>query len=472
MTIAIPPNATAGSAAGVSMSASDEETASGTVLRLPGLAVAAIASLGAGAIHAGAIGIHAEHITLGRVFVATAVLQLGWGLVALMQPSRWIAAFGAAINLAAVGGWLLTRLSGVSFIGGLEQREAAQFADTACAILGAIAAALAFSAAMIGWRSAKRSSLAVPSLAVLAITLPAMLAGANHDHGSEAAPHDHGVATVDSAGATAAAGVTAGVTAGAAAVVIDESVPHDHGAQPAPVLPAAVTPGAATAEAATPTTAHSHDTASATAAAVVAPVPYDPTLPIDLGGVAGVTPQQQARAENLIALTLARLPQWSDPAVAEAAGFRSIGDGALGLEHYVQRAWVNDDVILDPDYPESLVYQPQADGSKKLMSAMFMLPDSVALADVPDIGGALTQWHIHNNLCYTPDPDAPKVAGLTNAEGECPAGLVKGLGSPMIHVWIQPHPCGPFAALEGVGAGQIQEGEERLCDHAHGAAGS
>jgi hypothetical protein len=26
-----------------------------------------------------------------------------------------------------------------------------------------------------------------------------------------------------------------------------------------------------------------------------------------------------------------------------------------------------------------------------------------------------------------------------------------------------------FAALEGVGGGQIKEGEERLCDHAHGA---
>ena len=39
----------------------------------------------------------------------------------------------------------------------------------------------------------------------------------------------------------------------------------------------------------------------------------------------------------------------------------------------------------------------------------------------------------------------------------------------MIHVWIVPHQCGPFAALEGVGAGQILDGEERWCDTAHGA---
>jgi hypothetical protein len=37
----------------------------------------------------------------------------------------------------------------------------------------------------------------------------------------------------------------------------------------------------------------------------------------------------------------------------------------------------------------------------------------------------------------------------------------------MIHVWIVPNVCGPFAALEGVGAGQIKPGQQRLCDHLH-----
>jgi hypothetical protein len=39
----------------------------------------------------------------------------------------------------------------------------------------------------------------------------------------------------------------------------------------------------------------------------------------------------------------------------------------------------------------------------------------------------------------------------------------------MVHVWITPHPCGPFAALEGIGGGQIKAGETRLCDTAHGS---
>ncbi|MEN9823309.1 MAG: hypothetical protein RLZ04_1735, partial [Actinomycetota bacterium] len=191
--------------------------------------------------------------------------------------------------------------------------------------------------------------------------------------------------------------------------------------------------------------------------------------PIDLSGTPGVTAEQQAAAENLIAITLWKLPQWADYRDAEAAGFHSIGDALTGHEHFIQWDWINDDIILDPNYPESLVYEPQPDGSKKLVSAMYMLPDTVALEDVPDIGGELMQWHIHDNLCFTSDPVAPTVAGVTTSAGTCPAPLTKFRPAPMIHVWIEAHPCGPFAALEGVGAGQILEGEERLCDHAHGS---
>ena len=139
--------------------------------------------------------------------------------------------------------------------------------------------------------------------------------------------------------------------------------------------------------------------------ATVAPTPYDPNLPIDLSGVEGVTPQQQAFAENLVGATVRDLPQWADPAVAEAAGFRSIGDGLTGHEHYIQWAWIDDDVWLDADFPESLVYEPQPDGTKKLVSAMFMLRPDTPLDEVPDWGGALMQWHIHDDLCFTDGPE-------------------------------------------------------------------
>jgi hypothetical protein len=224
------------------------------------------------------------------------------------------------------------------------------------------------------------------------------------------------------------------------------------------------------AEAATGADGTESDDGHAHESAVVPPKPYDPTQPIDLGGVPGVTPEQQARAENLIAVTLARLPQWADYKVAEAAGFKSIGDALTGDEHFINTANFTDAHILDPDHPESLVYKPNMrTGEKTLVAAMYMLNPDQTLDDVPDIGGKLTQWHIHNNLCFTA---GGQVAGLTSGDGSCRPPLVKGSQAPMIHVWITPHPCGPFAALEGVGAGQIKPGEERLCDEAHGAAGA
>ncbi|HUP86411.1 MAG TPA: hypothetical protein VM143_12155 [Acidimicrobiales bacterium] len=199
-------------------------------------------------------------------------------------------------------------------------------------------------------------------------------------------------------------------------------------------------------------------------ASAVPPKTFDPTLPIDLGGVPGVTLQQQARAENLLSLTISRLPKFSDPSYAEANGFRSIRDGVTGVEHYLNRAYMEDDVELDPDQPESLVYDTKVT-PKKLVAAMYMATPGTTLDAVPDIGGALTQWHIHNNLCFTAEG---RVAGLTQGDGTCRAPLVKGTETPMIHVWIVPHPCGPFAALEGVGGGQIRPGDTVACDQVHG----
>ncbi len=82
--------------------------------RLPGLSVAAIASLGAGAVHAAATGIHAEHPELARLFVVTAAAQLAAGLWALLRPARVAAWAVAAVNAAAVVGWLATRLGDYS----------------------------------------------------------------------------------------------------------------------------------------------------------------------------------------------------------------------------------------------------------------------------------------------------------------------------------------------------------------------
>lgn len=216
---------------------------------------------------------------------------------------------------------------------------------------------------------------------------------------------------------------------------------------------------------AAPTTAPHPTTTTCT------PKPYDPKQAIDLSCSPGVTPAEQARAEKLIRDTLRDLPHYADPNTAYAEGYRSIGDGFTGDEHYVKWAYLDDNHILDSLHPESLVYEVR-NGKKTLAAAMYTLSIGDTFADVPDIGGPLTQWHVHNDLCLANDPTDPLrkvVSSLTTVNGTCPAGTTKAGGVPMIHVWIVKNACGPFSALEGIGAGQVPPGETRDCDTAHGS---
>jgi hypothetical protein len=385
------------------------EPASGSVpgpAPTPWTVVAGLCSLGAGAVHAGAVGAHAEHRAAVVVFTLLAVTQLLWGGLALLRRGRAVAAVGVLVGLGAVAGWALAKTTGVPFVPGLDVAEPVQLADGVAAALALTAAGLA----ALGLRRATgRSGLRLPLwTAVVAVTVAGTAALAT------VGSHEHPAGT-------------------------------DH-------LDSAAHAG---------TDDHDDDAAHAE------PVPYDPALPIDLGGTPGVTPQQQAEAENLVAVTLLRLPQWSDPAVAEAAGFRSIGDGFTGHEHFVNQAFLDDEHLLDPDHPESLVYDTTG-GERRLVAAMYMLDRGTPLEDAPSFGGALVQWHTHENLCYNA---AGKVAGLTDYRGRCAEGLVKPEPTPMVHVWIEPHRCGPFAALEGIAGGKVPDGEVPLCDHAHGSTG-
>jgi hypothetical protein len=384
----------------------------------PALAVAAFASIGAGAIHAAAIGVHSEHRQAVITFTIVAIAQLGWGVLALQRAGRLVLLAGAAINLAAVVGWVMAKTNGISFIDGLDIEESAQFADTVAMVFAGIAVVAALVAFFLHNPQSWFGSVAFTgvALATAVLTAFAMVSAGSHSHAAGA--HGHGGTEAD----TAAHGHPAGTG--------DSGNSGGH------------------------------------VSAVIPPKEYDPTKPIDLGGVPGVTPEQQARAENLIAITLLRLPKYADYRVAERDGFVSIGDGFTGDEHFVKQSYFADGHILDPDYTESLVYKTTPDGKRTLAAAMYMMPPDTKWADIPDVGGPLTQWHIHDNLCFTTDG---KVAGLTNPDGTCNAPLVKVVNSPMIHVWIQKHPCGPFAALEGIGGGTIKEGETKLCDHAHGA---
>ncbi len=205
--------------------------------------------------------------------------------------------------------------------------------------------------------------------------------------------------------------------------------------------------------------------------------PYDPSQSIDLSGFPGESLAQTIAAEQLVRATLQDLPRYSTEDAARAAGYRTIGDAFTGDEHLVNWAYLTDNHVLDPMFPESLVYDTRCDGPSsnpcpgpRLEAAMFMLSLGQRFSDIPPLyAGPLTQWHVHSNLCFLDlggSPDQKVVAGLTDGNGNCPAGEEKSVPVPMIHVWIVKNPCGPFAALNGIGAGQTQDGTH-LCDTGH-----
>ena len=137
-----------------------------------------------------------------------------------------------------------------------------------------------------------------------------------------------------------------------------------------------------------------------------------------------------------------------------------------GYEHYIKWSLVNDHTLFDPERAESLVYR--VDGAdRKLEAAMYMLGEGATLDTVPDVGGRLTQWHVHDDLCFSDDDEAPVVAGIAAPGRRCRPPLTKRARIPMLHVWIVPHECGPFASLDGIAAGQVRAGEQRRCTHVH-----
>ena len=72
---------------------------------------AATASIGAGVVHAAAVGVHAEHRSLVAIFAALAVAQVGAGVVALERASRRVLTVASLANVVSVAGWVMTRCS-------------------------------------------------------------------------------------------------------------------------------------------------------------------------------------------------------------------------------------------------------------------------------------------------------------------------------------------------------------------------
>jgi hypothetical protein len=442
---------------------------------------AAYASIGAGVIHGTAMGMHAEHATLAKVFMAFTLLQVGWGIVVLSNQQLWVVVSGCVVNAAAVAGWVITRTVGISFIGGLEVTQKPQPADTLCAVL----AAFSVGAVFVAW---KQRNTAVKKLRqfdaaalMSVVTFVALLSvtGTVHDDNHFVQPTDSQLAiaadgvivspttivrTLDSstsvpntvASSTEVITETTSSSVQTSSSVAAAKKPVTKNTQPATSSPQAVT-----------STTHPHTLTAAQAAAAASgwPRAFDPAAPIDFTGIGGVTAEQAARATALIQANARDLPKYAQVSAAVADGYTSIGDAGTGFEHYVKWTLLNDGRVLDTAAPESLVYEVRG-GVKTLVSAMFMADKGTPINDktLVEYAGGLMQWHVHTNLCWLTLNGAMRVVGVTDAQGACRFGFVETDGSPMVHVWITPHECGPFAALEGVAAGVADASDAERVD--------
>ncbi len=347
------------------------------------LAIAAVASIAAAMVHATAAGNHAGETTLVRLFALTAAAQAAWGVIALMRPMRSVAWAGVVLNAVFVGAWVLSRTTGLPLIDSLREVEQVGTQDVIAAALGATALA---GALLSMYQPVRRPTLETgwviaSVIAITFVAVPAM-----------AAEHTHGAGHVHADGTVAADDHAAHGQADAAGVSAD---------------------------------GHHQD--------VPARLDHDPT-----------DDQMQAAADLIVSTKTATL-QYADVKVAEANGYRSIGDGFTGVEHFVNRDYMSDTEVLDPDKPESLVYRVNPDKTREFITVMYILPNGSTMDDVPDIAGNLTLWHDHNNLCF--DPATSTLSGVF-VSGACKPAGVHVQTAPMLHVWVTPNPCGPFAGTD------------------------
>ena len=286
-------------------------------------------------IHAAAIGAHAEHPRrrAGRS-TAVAVFQLAWGAVALVSWNRAVALIGVA-GLVRSSRMALAKWKGLRFVEGLEEAEPVQFADGLCAALAALAA-LDAGGVLLGRDSrsvstaASRCSSAERSPSWPSPPCPGWSRPGKHVH--------------------------AGVQTKSAVVRQREGQGRDRHC--------AVPPK--------PTTRASRSTRR----------------------YPGCHRGAQARAENVVAETVVRLPHEARPPPRPPASSRPQRCHRFRALHQLRLRRRRQ--ILDPDRPSRLIL---LNGKKTLQSAMSVLKPGSTPTPVPDVGGTSSpSGRVHENL--------------------------------------------------------------------------
>jgi hypothetical protein len=150
---------------------------------------------------------------------------------------------------------------------------------------------------------------------------------------------------------------------------------------------------------------------------------------------------QMSAAIKLVADTRHYLARFTGLRDALAAGYAPHWPRREALKHYFNPAYVTDGRVLDPARPEGLL-AAHTDRGPVVVAAVYLMNR----ADEPGraVGGCLTQWHVHHNLCSS-DPANGMISGVRGRDGRCPPGQVSWAAPPMLHTWLIDIPGGPFA---------------------------
>jgi hypothetical protein len=110
---------------------------------------------------------------------------------------------------------------------------------------------------------------------------------------------------------------------------------------------------------------------------------------------------------------------------------------------------MTDTDILRPDHVQSLIYYNAKQGPV-LIGAMYIMPRRGMPG--PEVGGPLTVWHQHSNICF--DNTTGMAVAFAHSgffdnndkSGSCPRGSTNKTTPLMLHVWLIDNPGGPFAS--------------------------
>lgn len=161
------------------------------------------------------------------------------------------------------------------------------------------------------------------------------------------------------------------------------------------------------------------------------------------------TEKQKQAAAKLVrdSIRSAKKHGWFDQKKAFADGYELMFEDET---HYINKAFVMDDQVLNPERPEFLMYYP-TDKGMLLIGIMYGV-----VARGPQIGGPLTLWHYHlgHTSCYE---NGVFPMASPNEKNECAKGIPLIKSPEMLHVWFFNHPDGRFATRMGLNAAEMQQ---------------